>query len=557
MNKYHASILIVQFLVAGCVVLPPDDGDVCAAPSRNTCAPVAICTPTKGSYLCECPAGYVGDGQSCEDIDECADPELNTCNGSAVCANTPGSHECTCPSGYFYDGVTCEDIDECANPALHRCDPVASCTNTQGSHECECPAGFVGDGSTCEDIDECADPDLNTCAELAVCTNTPGSHICSCPGTDLHGDGHTCEFINPPCNVSYAMQFSSTWELIVPNDCTTIQAALEAVARTDVQRLGTISVEAGTYRENLDFHGVSVTLRSVDGPEATVLDGSGGKTSVVRFVSGETRHAVLEGFTITGGSGTWAGDGYLGGGIVVEQSSPTLRNLIIEGNTVGAIGGNGGGIGMKHSSARLDRVRIIKNSSAYYGGGMYIGSSPNTEVYNTIIADNRSTYGGGIALYHSDSRFENALILNNEATFGAGIMVQSSAPRIIQSTLHGNKGDAIRVLTEGKPTIGNTIISGSTGYGIRVDDGSVTVRYSNLWDNEAGPARGAGVPSPADGNLAVDPQYTSLSSFDWWGWDLTLRESSPLLGAGDPTVHNPDGSPSDIGAYGGRRGQDW
>ncbi len=55
--------------------------------------------------------------------------------------------------------------------------------------------------------------------------------------------------------------------------------------------------------------GKNITLRSTDpdDPEVVkniIIDG-GGSGSVVTFRSGEGEGAVLAGFTITGGSGTW------------------------------------------------------------------------------------------------------------------------------------------------------------------------------------------------------------------------------------------------------------
>ncbi len=49
----------------------------------------------------------------------------------------------------------------------------------------------------------------------------------------------------------------------------------------------TLLVAAGTYRGPFDFLGKNVTVRSVAGPSATVLDGADQMVSVVSFVNGE------------------------------------------------------------------------------------------------------------------------------------------------------------------------------------------------------------------------------------------------------------------------------
>ena len=56
----------------------------------------------------------------------------------------------------------------------------------------------------------------------------------------------------------------------------------------------------------------------------------------------------------------------------------------------------------------------------------------------------------------------------------------------------------------------------------------------------------------ADGNVAVDPAFVSFSpSTPAQGWDFHLLDTSPLVDAGDPALSDPDGSRSDVGAYGG------
>ena len=78
-------------------------------------------------------------------------------------------------------------------------------------------------------------------------------------------------------------------------DYTTIQAAIN-----DANELDTIVVAEGTYEENVNFNGKSVTVRSVeprdwDVVQNTIIDGNYAGSCVV-FENGETNEAVLEGF---------------------------------------------------------------------------------------------------------------------------------------------------------------------------------------------------------------------------------------------------------------------
>src|SRR5262245_28165934 len=81
----------------------------------------------------------------------------------------------------------------------------------------------------------------------------------------------------------------------VPADFQTIQAAINAAANGD-----TVIVAPGIYRENINFRGKLITLRSDAGPDATTIDG-GATDVVVTFSTGEGASAVISGFTIRNG----------------------------------------------------------------------------------------------------------------------------------------------------------------------------------------------------------------------------------------------------------------
>ena len=348
---------------------------------------------------------------------------------------------------------------------------------------------------------------------------------------------------------------SDTWDIVVPDDCETIQQALDAAASTGIE--GSVLVRPGTYVENLDFGGARITLKSMEGPQETILDGSDNLAAVVTFESGETSASTLEGFTITKGRGNLYDDGSrAGGGVWINGASPTLRDLIIENNQAEGAVSYGGGIHMERSASSLENVVVAANQSAYYGGGIHVSVSDDATFKNIVVAANNSLYGGGLATYYSSVETTNAIIIGNTASFGAGIFVQSETPRFANASVHGNSGDGVRVLS-GDVEFVNVIISGSTDHGLHVEEGTVDVRYSNLWDNAAGAITGSAAPSSGDGNLVEDPRFMDISSPNWQSWDLTLHQDSPLIDAGDPALEDPDGSRSDIGAYGGPGAADW
>src|SRR5688572_11313853 len=109
----------------------------------------------------------------------------------------------------------------------------------------------------------------------------------------------------------------------VPADHSTIQSAINAAVNGD-----TIEVAPGTYTENLNFLGKAIRVTSEQGPQVTVIDGSGQQSSVVVFASGEGPQSILNGFTVRNGNAT-GGSSFRGGGIRIQNSSPTITGNIV------------------------------------------------------------------------------------------------------------------------------------------------------------------------------------------------------------------------------------
>ena len=129
--------------------------------------------------------------------------------------------------------------------------------------------------------------------------------------------------------------FAGTW-IVSPNgkaDFDNIQAAINAASDGDE-----ILVMPGYYNEQINFQGKGITVLSNNGPQDTVIDGNGAG-SVVSFTSGEPVESTLQGFTVTGGTGTWIPnvDGAVdiaGGGILVMNSSATIVDCNIQENSL-------------------------------------------------------------------------------------------------------------------------------------------------------------------------------------------------------------------------------
>lgn len=141
----------------------------------------------------------------------------------------------------------------------------------------------------------------------------------------------------------------------------------------------TILVWPGTYLGTIDFDGKNILLTSFylydssnSTIQETILDGNR-EGAVVTFNNDETRDAILNGFTITNGSGYVTNSGKKsGGGIFIQDSSPTLNNCIIRDNYI--IGGRatGGGIYItEYAAPYLSNLIVTHNFSEWFGGGIF------------------------------------------------------------------------------------------------------------------------------------------------------------------------------------------
>lgn len=249
-----------------------------------------------------------------------------------------------------------------------------------------------------------------------------------------------------------------------------IQQAIDGAINGD-----TIIAAPGRYFENINFLGKAVTVRSQDPNDpnvvaTTIIDGNcpadANFGSVVTFKNGETNASVLEGFTITGGTGSWLKvyweyKGYLwnrcGGAVLcANYSSPTIRKNIITNN----IAGQGAGIYCYNHSNAFISDNTISDNNAFVNHGYADPDANDANIYdhgdggaivgfqycnltiknNTIRHNHADLYGGGIHLRQwSDGLIENNLITQNWSTLGAGVhATYTSAPTIRKNTITGN-----------------------------------------------------------------------------------------------------------------------
>jgi len=243
--------------------------------------------------------------------------------------------------------------------------------------------------------------------------------------------------------IAVLLPIASAETIVVPQDAKTIQAAIELAQGDDV-----IQVAPGRYNETINFNGKAITIKSSDGAAVTTIDGWKLDDSVVKCISGEGPSTVLDGFTITGGTGNkelYSESETVGGGLLCLHSSPTILNCIFVSNTSTYQGGaifngdrsnttiqnckirsnaseRGGGLYNSRGRPVVRNSEIASNSAAYGGGGMYNFGS-NVRVISCSFEHNRAEYnGGGIYDYDSGGRVVETVFTDNIAMFNGNAM---------------------------------------------------------------------------------------------------------------------------------------
>ncbi|MBM4102519.1 MAG: right-handed parallel beta-helix repeat-containing protein [Planctomycetes bacterium] len=363
-------------------------------------------------------------------------------------------------------------------------------------------------------------------------------------------------------------------------DYPTIQFAIENSINED-----TVVVNPGTYFENINFLGKAITVRSSnpDDPNtvaATIINGSApadiNNASVVTFNHGEGNNSVLEGFTITGGTGTWVAIAWryytaywnrCGGGVVCyNMSQPTITKNRIVNNLAGEGGGiyvYGNPVNPANPSDPPVHLQPVISYNTFESNQAIVNhgySPPNTthEVHNhgdggaivcfqgvdanisdNIIQNNHAeSYGGGIHFRQwSHGLIQNNYIASNNSALGSGIHITYESSPVIDkniiienSTIAGGGGGGIYVYFRSRPVITRNYILNNQDYysgGIAVYwESNVTISNNVLMYNK-GPA--IKFNSTATGNVINNTiAYNSKSTSKSAGI-LCESKTSPLI----------------------------
>ncbi|MBN2564207.1 MAG: right-handed parallel beta-helix repeat-containing protein, partial [Candidatus Eisenbacteria bacterium] len=216
-------------------------------------------------------------------------------------------------------------------------------------------------------------------------------------------------------------------------DFINIQDALDFAA--DGERVvlspGTFS---GARNRDLSFFGRSVTLVG-GGPGSTIIDcGSAGRA--FRLSDGEGRNTRIEGITIANGAAPGIGWTDGGGGIHLDGTSPTIREVTFASNGSGGIGA---GVCCTNGASPLIEHCAFWENRAELGGGALAAQGSAPELVNCTIAANDAPSGGGVLCSASSALLTDTIIWGNRG--GCPVACEgSSSPTLVRCCVSGNAG---------------------------------------------------------------------------------------------------------------------
>ena len=264
----------------------------------------------------------------------------------------------------------------------------------------------------------------------------------------------------------------------------------------------------------------AVTLRSVNGPLSTVIDG-GAAFRCVYLTTG----ASLAGFTLTNG----AARGGSGGGVYCESTNAVVSNCVITDNSAETSDGGGAYGGLLHNCRLTRNVAAsgggaawsvltdctLAHNTAGNGGGVFRGT-----LHNCLLSGNS---GGGA----SESTLSNCTLAGNSVLGGAASSILNNCALTGNSADVSGGGASDSTLNNCTLTGNSADVSGGGASGSTLTNCIVyfnTARRSGENYSESAFDHCCTTPDPGGtGNITADPQLASASH---------LSVFSPCRGAG-------------------------
>lgn len=245
-------------------------------------------------------------------------------------------------------------------------------------------------------------------------------------------------------------------------------------------------------------------------------------------------------------------DGAEGGALWVSGGSLTATRLTLIDNSAA---GNGGGIALNQSDAFLENVIAQTNEGGNFGGAFYVLDPVHFELTQASVLSNIGASGGGVALALTPSTDASSMaetvLLKQASSTGlspkmASFKTLEKAPSA-SNTRHSDAASASPQFV-----IHNSLLAYNSNYNILLEAGdsdALSLTWSDLYSIGG---QSHNLLELDDSVLNAAPgliRFVNDDSAD--NDDMHPGPNSVLKQSGDPLVENPEGSRSDIGAYGG------
>jgi hypothetical protein len=188
-------------------------------------------------------------------------------------------------------------------------------------------------------------------------------------------------------------------------------------------------------------------------------------------------------------------------------------------------------------------VSFYANNALWLGGGIYIGASSPTLTSITFSGNSVGIGGGGMGNNRSNPKLMNIAFFSNTAGIGGAMYNLQSSPTLINITFSKNKANksagAIHNYKNSNPILTNVIVwdnaSTSSGHEAQVSNDETSrpvIAYSDVQDSGGS---GAGWTSAfgtdGGGNIDADPLFVDTKANNYH-----LRPGSPAIDAGNNSI---------------------